>query len=105
MSNINIKNNFILPNEIVKMINDYCKPITKPDWRLGNPTALLIQKESVRVGFCYFSWTHMTLSSFLITHDLMRKSTFNLDNEEDYRLWKSIILYTQNEFTQNGFYL
>lgn len=105
MNGKNKKLRVSLPLEICRVINDYAKPLTRPDWRLGSPLAKLIHQEINRLGYCHFNWTHMTLSSFLISHDLMKTSIFNLDNEDDYRLWKSIILYVEKQFLDNGYYL
>lgn len=95
----------LLPSEIGHIIQNFAKPITNPNWRLGSRHSQLIRQEIKRIGYDNFNWSHMTLASFLISHDLMRRSVFNLDNENDYRLWKSIIIYVEKQFLENGYYL
>lgn len=95
----------ILPLEIGVLIQEFARPITKPNWRLGSPHSNILKKEIIRLGYHHFSWTHMTLASFLISHDLMRRSIFDLDNEKDYFFWRSIIIYTERQFLDNGYYL
>lgn len=94
-----------LPLEISLLIQEFAKPITKPDWRFGSPHSDILKEEIIRLGYHHFSWTHMTLASFLISHDLMKRSIFDLDNEKDYLFWRSIIIYTEKQFIDNGYYL
>jgi len=94
-----------LPLEIGSLIQEFSKPMTKPNWRHGSPHSTILKKEIFRLGYHHFNWTHMTLASFMISHDLMKRSIFDLDNEKDYFFWRSIIKYTEKQFIDNGYYL
>ena len=100
-----MSNSLLLPSEIGHIIQNFAKPMTNPNWRLGSRHSHLIRQEIKRIGYDNFNWSHMTLASFLISHDLMRRTVFNLDDENDYRLWKSIIIYVEKQFLENGYYL
>lgn len=105
MTKENINQKTVIPPEIGIIIQEFAKPVTNPNWRSGSPHSKILKAEIVRLGYHYFSWTHMTLASFMISHDLMKRSIFNFDDENDYNLWKSIILYTEKQFIDNGYYL
>lgn len=94
-----------LPSEIGVLIQEFARPVTKPKWRLGSPHSNILKEEIIRLGYHHFNWTHMTLASFMISHDLMKRSVFDLDNEKDYFFWKSIVIYTERQFIDNGYYL
>ena len=40
------------PDDIQKYIHDYCRPITKPEWRKGSPSGLLY-KNSPQMQISY----------------------------------------------------
>lgn len=100
-----MSHNLSLPSEITCLIQEFSRPVTRPDWRVGSPLSSLIHNELRRIGYNNFNWTNMTLASFLISHDLMKRSVFNLDNEIEYNLWKSIIIFVEKQFLENGYYL
>ena len=82
-----------IQDDLSKIINDYCTFQTKINWRDGSPCSPLIKEKVFQTGFCDFSWTNITLASFLIRYGMMNPSILNLNNEKDYQLWKSIIIY------------
>ena len=94
-----------LPLEIGFIIQNFARPVTRCNWRQGSPSSFLIKKEIIRVGYHHFKWTDLTLASFLISHDLMKKSIIENNSNIYDTFLNSIINHVEQQFLENGYYL
>jgi len=91
-----LRNKKRLPSNVIKLISEYAKPLTRPDWRKGSPLSNIFKYSPIMVK------THKFLSTRMPTackkHDNLADLIVNLGSDRVFQMYEYMFDYTNFYF-------
>jgi hypothetical protein len=85
-----------LPSNVIKLISEYAKPVTRPDWRKGSPLSNIFKYSPIMVKTHKFLSTRMP--NACKKHDNLADLIVNLGSERVFQMYEYMFDYTNFYF-------